>query len=72
MKASFLVPGTVENGNYRMRIVGVSEHYIPNPCYSAYGGTVEDYTLTVTDPITCIAVGNIKAKNIATSSADIT
>ena len=72
LKASFLVPGTVENGNYRMRIVGVSEYYTPNPCYSAYGGTVEDYTLTVTDPITCIAVGNINAKNIATSSADIT
>ena len=69
-RATFAIPASVVNGKYRMRIMGTYSD--PYPCYSQYGGTVEDYTLSVVDPLTCRYVKNIAASNINTSSANIT
>ena len=73
LEASFLVPITTANGDYRMRIVGVTDgNRTPIPCYMDYLGAVEDYTLRVVDPLTCRYVKNIAVNNITTSTADIT
>lgn len=68
-RATFAIPASVVNGKYRMRIM--STYSDPYPCYSQYGGTVEDYTLSVVDPLTCRYVKDIAASNISSSSADI-
>lgn len=73
LMASFLVPINTANGDYRMRIVGVTDgNRTPIPCYMDYPGAVEDYTLRVVDPLTCRYVKNIAVNNITTSTADIT
>ena len=68
-RTTFAIPASVVNGKYRMRIM--STYSDPYPCYSQYGGTVEDYTLSVVDPLTCRYVKDIAASNISSSSADI-
>ena len=73
LEASFLVPITTANGDYRMRIVGVTNGTRkPVPCYMGYLAAVEDYTLSVVDPLSCRYVKNIAVNNITKSSADIT
>ena len=73
LKASFLVPITTTNGDYRMRIVGVTNGTRkPVPCYMDDLAAVEDYTLSVVEPLSCRYVKNIAVNNITTSSADIT
>lgn len=70
LNASFVVPSTVSNGKYRMRIVGTDSNE-PSPCYSETYGTVEDYSIRVIAPMACRLPSALQASNITDTSADI-
>lgn len=79
LNATFDIPATTELGNYRMRILGADSYFnsnvtsleaaaTANPCASYTWGVAEDYTLTVTDAPSCLAVTDLTVDSVTANS----
>ncbi|UGS20197.1 T9SS-dependent choice-of-anchor J family protein [Flavobacterium cyclinae] len=66
------VPGGTALGNYRMRITTDWNASNPsNPCAAAARAEFEDYTVTVSNPPSCLVPNTIIASNITSSTVDL-
>ena len=81
LTATFDIPATQALGNYRMRIVGADSYFdsyvgsttsTPDPCASYSWGVAEDYTLTVTEAPSCLAVSGLTVTDVTPTTATIT
>ncbi len=61
----------VADGNYRMRVRLYFNTGFEDPCATSTFGEIEDYTLAVGPPPSCIGVTGITASNITLTTADI-
>ncbi|MBP5527473.1 MAG: C10 family peptidase [Bacteroidales bacterium] len=82
LTATFNIPATQALGNYRMRILGADNYFDSyvtsiaaaanaDPCASFSWGVAEDYTLTVTAPVSCAAVTDVTASDITATGATL-
>ncbi len=83
LNASFSIPATQAEGNYRMRIVAadmafdsytgsVADAAAADPCATYAWGVAEDYTLTVTAMPSCVPVTNLAVGNVTDNSITVT
>ena len=79
---TFDIPATQALGSYRMRIVGADMAFdsytssiaaaaAANPCATYSYGVAEDYTLTVTDVPSCMAVSDLTVTNVTASTVTL-
>ncbi|TPD70679.1 GEVED domain-containing protein [Flavobacterium microcysteis] len=67
------IPAATANGSYRMRVLADYNKSNPdNPCtFNSGNGEVEDYTLEVGDPPSCMPPTDLGAGNITLTSAQL-
>lgn len=61
----------VPDGNYRMRVRLYFNTGFEDPCASSAFGEIEDYTLVVGPPPSCIGASNLNMTNLTLTTADI-
>ena len=82
LNATFAIPATQDTGDYRMRIVGADSYFdnyvtdlisaaAANPCATYTWGVAEDYTLTVTETPTCLAVTDLTVDSVSATSVSL-
>lgn len=83
LTATFDIPATQANGNYRMRILAADSYFDSytgsieaaanaNPCASYSWGVAEDYTLLVGDAPSCLAVTDLTVSNATANTVTLT
>ena len=70
LTGTITVPLTASLGNHRMRVGGV-DFGPPTPCWTGTWGSFEDYTINVTPPPACPAVGGLAATATSGTTANI-
>ena len=83
LAASFHVPASQDTGLYRMRIAGADSYFdsyinndgTPSPCFTSTYSVAEDYTILVTEAVSCpdiasVAVDEVSSNSVALSWED--
>lgn len=71
ISGSIVVPSDALLGQTRMRVVGSDNDTLNNPCYSGSYANVEDYTVNITLPPTCLPPSALAVADVTGNSATI-
>jgi len=65
------VPGTIAQGNYRMRVRSRASWLEADPCGNYYNGASHDFAINIGDPPTCYTPINARGVTIAQNTANL-